>query len=183
MVARGRGAARIPGIQELRHERHRPVGYKPELHRAGYVYTKQLPGEYYEVFKQQNSEQDPLMMCAGRKQEIGDSIQMCMDFKSVHVVIYRRATLKALDILFKKIKYHIKKHKGTVSLSEYNRGIIYDNATLRRKTVTQLALELKGVLKKRKRFVRLLLEQSHSGGALHQEWMHKPDTIARISDS
>ena len=147
------------------------------------MYTKQLPGEYYEVFKQQNSEQDPLMMCAGRKQEIGDSIQMCMDFKSVHVVIYRRATLKALDILFKKIKYHIKKQKGTVSLSEYNRGIIYDNATLRRKTVSQLALELKALLKKRKRFVRLLLEQSHSGGALHQEWMHKPDTIARISDS
>ena len=62
MVGRGRGAAYRPGIQELRRERHRPVGYKPELHRAGYVYTKQLPGEYYEVFKQQNSEQDPLMM-------------------------------------------------------------------------------------------------------------------------
>ena len=170
------------GVQHLRGQRLMPRGYKEEEHRAGYVYVKQTPGEYYEIFKKRNGEADPLMMCSGRKQEIGDNIQMCMGLKDVHVVIYKGATLKALNILFKKLKYHIKKQQGTVSLSEFDRGIMYDNATLQRKTANQLAIELIALLKKRRRFVRLLLEQSHEGGALHQDWMHRPDALHRISD-
>ena len=79
------------GVQHLRGQRLMPRGYKEEEHRAGYVYVKQTPGEYYEIFKKRNGEADPLMMCSGRKQEIGDNIQMCMGLKDVHVVIYNKS--------------------------------------------------------------------------------------------
>jgi hypothetical protein len=59
---------------------------------------------------------------------------------------------------------------------------MYDNATLKRKTVKELAIEMITLLKKRRRFIRLLLQQSHEGGALHQEWIHRPDALHRISD-
>ena len=161
----------------------RPVGYNPEEHRTGFVYTHTLPGDHYEVFKQRSREQDPLsgLLCAGRKQEIGDYIQMCMGMLVVHIVIYKGASLKGIEILFKKIKYHVKKQPGTAMLSEFDRGILFDGPALQKKSARKLATEMFQLLKKRRSFLRLIIEQSHMGGALHEDWMHEPTALRRIS--
>ena len=47
-------------VQFLRAQRHQPAGYDPEKHKAGIVYAKTTPGDYFQIFRKRSSEQDPL---------------------------------------------------------------------------------------------------------------------------
>jgi hypothetical protein len=171
-------------MAELRRHAALPRAYDPEKHRSGYHYVKEaLPGDYFQIFKKNNLELDPMMglLCAGRKEEIGDKIQMCIGVQLIHIVIYKGATRKAIEILFKKVKHHIKNLPGTLSLAELDKGVIFDSAEVRRRTAIDMATTIFQLLKKRRRYLRLVMEQSHSGGALQEDWMHQPGALAKIA--
>ena len=120
------------------------------------------------------------LLCAGKKQEIGDYIQLCLGVTTVHIVIYKGASRKGIEVLFKKLKHHVKKQPGTLTLAEFEKGVIYESVEFRRRTVTDMATTIFQLLKKRRRYLRLIMEQSHSGGALHESWMHQPGAISKI---
>jgi hypothetical protein len=168
-------------IAALRRDIYKPADYDPETDRH-YTYTKALPGDKFEIFKRRNQELDPLatILCAGQKFEIGDNIQMCVDPTKVHIVIYRSATVKGIEILVKKLRFHVKQMTNA-SLGEYGIGTIYSAADLRRKKPKEIAIVLFRLLKKRGRLLRLVVDNSTPNGPLSQPWMHKPGAISIIS--
>ena len=170
-------------LGRLRRDAQKPKGYDAELHRSPYTYVKTLPGDYFEVFRKRNNEMDPLsrLLCAGRREEIGDHIQMCMGIQEVHMVIYKGASLAGITKLVKKLLYHVKKLPGTAALHEFDKGILYDSSALKKKSPQKLAVEILTLLKKRQRYLRLYLQQTHKGGALHSQWIHRPGAMRRIS--
>ena len=204
MVARGRGGlaavragARLgPGsgvgavhaaplgahrVARLRRQRFRPPDHDPEIDRS-YTYTKTLPGDKFEIFKRRNQELDPLatILCSGQKYEIGEHIQLCIDPTQIHIVIYKRATLKGITILITKIKHHIK-NMVSAKLGEFGMGIIYDWQSLKSSSAKQIATVIFRLLRKRGRFLRLIIKNSQPGGSLSKSWMHAPSAMRRIS--
>ena len=85
-----------------------------------------------------------------------------------------------IKILCKKLMYHIKKLPGTAQLAEHDKGVIYSGAKLKGKKANALAIELFRLLKKRGRYLRLLVTQENMGGALTEDWMHRPDALRKM---
>ena len=96
---------------------------------------------------------------------------MCIEPNAIQIVIYTKASLKALEILVRKLKYHTKKMPKS-SLSEYGVGVMYDHAQLQKVNVRKIAHFLLTLLRKRRSMVRLLVNNSTAGGPLSQDWMH-----------
>ena len=137
-------------MAQLRRMAQMPAQYDPEQHRSGYTYTKEvLPGDHFEVFKKGNRELDPMtdLLCAGKKEEIGNYIQLCLGVTLVHIIIYKGASRKGIGILFKKLKHHVKKQPGTLTLAEFEKGVIYESAEFRRRTVLDMTTTIFKLLK------------------------------------
>ena len=79
--------------------------------------------------------------------------------------------------------YHIKRLKGSAELIEHGKGVLYTGAKLKVKKANHMASELFRLLKKRGRYLRLTLTQKNMGGALREDWMHRPDAIQKIGES
>jgi hypothetical protein len=175
-----------PGLArnvQLRQARFRPQHFDPQVHR-NIVYADQpndLAQEFY-TFRRQNAQQDPLttMTCSkyAKREEIGDHIQMCIESKAIHIVIYAKATLKGLEILAKKLRYHTKKMKKAV-LSEHGAGVLFDQKQLQSTKPRDIAQKLQQLLNRR-RSLRLVLEGSEPGGPMSKDWMHLVGALRRI---
>ena len=165
----------------LRRDIYKPADYDPEIDRH-YTYTKTLPGDKFQVFRRKNEELDPLatILCSGQKYEIGDHIQLCVDPTKIHVVLYRSATIKGIEILVKKLRHHVK-NMPAATLGEWGIGTIYSAADLRSKKPSEIAIVLFRLLKKRGRLLRLVVDNSTPDGPLSKKWMHKPGALQRIS--
>ena len=92
------------------------------------------------------------------------------------IVVYSKASRKALEILLRKIKYHIKKMKKA-TLAEH--GGLFDHAQLQKGKVRAMAETLLALLKRRKSLLRLQLS-GITHGALHKEWMHTAAAMRKI---
>jgi len=174
---------RHPRAVRILRERHRPDDHDP-TERHLYTYAKTLPGDHFNIFRKRNEYIDPLtsISCRGRKEEIGNFIQMCIGPQTTHIIIYKDASLKGLKILCKKLMYHIKRLKGSAELIEHGKGVLYTGAKLKVKKANHMASELFRLLKKRGRYLRLTLTQKNMGGALREDWMHRPDAILKIGE-
>ena len=174
---------RHPRAVRILRERHRPDDHDPTA-RHLYTYAKTLPGDHFNIFRKRNEYIDPLtsISCRGRKEEIGNFIQMCIGPQTTHIIIYKDASLKGLKILCKKLMYHVKRLKGSAELIEHGKGMLYTGAKLKVKKANNMASELFRLLKKRGRYLRLILTQKNMGGALREDWMHRPDAILKIGE-
>ena len=169
-----------PGLQrnvQLRRAQFQPQHYDPDVHR-NIVYAdlgeQDLGREFY-AFRRRNAEQDPMttLTCSryAKRKEIGDHIQMCIEPNAIQIVVYTKASLKALEVLVRKLKYHTKK-MPKATLSEHGVGILYDNVQLQKGTVRKIAETLQLLLRKRRSMLRLVLNGSTPGGPMSKEWMH-----------
>ena len=117
------------------------------------------------------------------KRRSGITFKCVLGGRTIHIIIYRDASLKGLRILCKKLLYHLKKIPGSAQLAEHDRGVIYRGSKLKGKKTNSLASELFRLLKKRGRYLRLVLTQENMGGSLHEDWMHRPDALRKIGQS
>ena len=91
------------------------------------------------------------------------------------IVVYSKASRKALEILLRKIKYQMKQ----ATLAEHGGGILFDHAQLQKGKVRAMAETLLALLKRRKSLLRLQLS-GITHGALHKEWMHTAAAMRKI---
>ena len=118
-------------------------------------------------------ELDPLTNVKGKKIQIGEYIRINSTPDRYHFVVYRGVPPKALKILCKKVKQHIKGLPRTAHIelfkevgSQYK--IVLSAERLKNISIPQLAIIIVEQLKKKKRghYVHLVLLQTVSGGHL-----------------